>query len=83
MPTVARFYGIFIKMCFRDHGTPHFPAVYSETIGVFDIATLELIEGDLPVRAQRLVVEWGQIHRADLQRMWETQEFRQLPGLDP
>lgn len=82
MPTIARFYGIAIKMYFRDHGTPHFHAVYAEHTGVFSIETLDLMEGDLPVRATRLVVEWGREYKSELLRMWEAQQFHKLPGLD-
>ena len=82
MPTIARFYGILIKLYFQDHGTPHFHAVYAEYNGVFDIDTLELIEGDLPRRARKLVREWAAIYRSDLLVMWETQDFKKLPGLD-
>jgi hypothetical protein len=83
MPTIARFYGILVKMYFQDHGTPHFHAMYAEFNGVFDINSLEIIEGDLPRRAERLVREWGQLYQSELLRMWETQEFKKLPGLDP
>ena len=48
MPVIARFYGILIKMYFKEHGVPHFHAIYAEYNGVFDIQTLEMIEGDLP-----------------------------------
>ena len=82
MPVVARFYGILIKMYFREHGVPHFHALYGEYNGVFDILALEMIEGDLPARATRLVKEWAGQYRRDLQHMWDTQEFRQLPGLE-
>jgi hypothetical protein len=82
MPLIARFYGIVIKMYFREHGIPHFHALYGEYIGVFDIAELQLIEGDLPPRAERLVREWAQQYRNDLLEMWRTQHFRQLPGLE-
>jgi hypothetical protein len=82
MPVVARFYGIIVKMYFREHGVPHFHAIYAEYNGVFDIGTLEMIEGDLPRRAQRLVREWAEQYQVELAAMWETQEFRQLPGLD-
>jgi hypothetical protein len=82
MPVISRFYGIAIKMYFRDHGVPHFHARYAEFDGVFAIDSLEMIEGDLPGRAKKLVIEWGHIHRDDLRSMWESQEFRVLPGLD-
>jgi len=82
MPVIARFYGITVKMYFREPGVPHFHAVYGEFNGVFEVATLEMIEGDLPARAQRLVREWAERYRAELMRMWKDQQCRQLPGLD-
>ena len=82
MPVIARFYGILVKMYFREHGVPHFHAVYAEFNGVFDVNTLDLIEGDLPPRAQRLVRDWAEQYREDLQRMWETQDYKKLPGLE-
>jgi hypothetical protein len=81
MPEVARFYGIIIKLFFGDHPPPHFHAVYGEYLGVFDIKTLELIEGDLPARAKKLVLEWAELHQSELLNMWDTQEFRKLPPL--
>lgn len=82
MPVIARFYGILIKMYFREHGVPHFHALYGEFNGVFDIASLTMIEGDMPSRAQRLVKEWAERYRTELLAMWNSQEFKQLPGLD-
>jgi len=82
MPIIARFYGILIKMYFKEHGIPHFHALYAEYNGVFEIDSLEMIEGDLPNRAQRMVKEWADLYKNDLLEMWKTQEFRELPGLD-
>jgi len=82
MPVVARFYGIVIKMYFREHGVPHFHAIYGEYNGVFNIESLEVIEGDLPRRALRLVKEWAKQYQSDLRQMWDSQEFKQLPGLE-
>ena len=82
MPLVSRFYGIVIKLYFREHGVPHFHALYGEHNAVFAIDTLEMLEGDLPNRARRLVTEWAQQYQDDLRRMWQTQEFVQLPGLE-
>jgi hypothetical protein len=82
VPVIARFYGITVKMYFREHGVPHFHAVYGEFNGVYEVTTLEMIEGDLPIRAQRLVRDWAERYRDELARMWQTQEYRQLPGLD-
>jgi hypothetical protein len=82
MPVIARFYGVLIKMYFREHGVPHFHVIYGEYNGVFEIESLEMIEGDLPVRAQRLVKEWAAHYQTDLRTMWDNQEYRQLPGLE-
>jgi hypothetical protein len=82
MPLIAKFYGILIKMYFREHGVPHFHALYGEYNAVFEIETLVMLEGDLPPRAERLVREWAQHYQRDLLEMWRTQQFRQLPGLE-
>lgn len=84
MPVVARFYGIVIKMYFRqsEHGVPHFHALYGEFNGVFAISSQEMLEGDLPPRAQRLVKEWAVLYQQELLDMWNQQAFRQLPGLE-
>jgi len=81
MPEIARFYGIIIKLFFGDHPPPHFHAVYGEYVGVFDIETLEMIEGDLLNRARKLVIEWGKLNRNELKTMWDSQNFRKLPPL--
>jgi hypothetical protein len=82
MPIIARFYGILVKMYFREHGVPHFHALYGEYNGVFEIETLEMIEGDLPNRAQKMVKEWAGMYKDDLLEMWKTQNFKKLPGLE-
>jgi len=40
-----------------------------------------MIEGDLPPRARKLVVEWAGVNRVELMQMWDKQEFHRLPGL--
>lgn len=84
MPVIARFYGIVIKMYFSqsEHGVPHFHVIYGEYNAVFDIQTLEMLEGDLPVRAQRLVRDWSTQYQQELLRMWNSNEFKRLPGLE-
>ena len=82
MPKVARFYGIIIKLFYGDHSLPHFYAVYGEFVGLFNINTLELIEGDLPRRAKKLVIEWAKINKIELKQMWDSQEFHKLQPLE-
>ncbi len=82
MPEITRFYGITIRIFFRgEHNPPHIHASYGEFAGVIEIATLRMIEGDLPPRVQEMVREWGEQYRAELQTMWDTQTLIRLPPL--
>ncbi|MGL5940178.1 MAG: DUF4160 domain-containing protein [Waterburya sp.] len=81
MPEITRFYGIVIKVFFGDHPPPHFHAIYGEYNALVSIESLEIIEGDLLSRAQKLVLEWATLYQQDLLQMWNTQEFRKLPPL--
>jgi hypothetical protein len=60
MPVISRFYGIVIKMFYKEHNPPHIHALYGEYIGVIDIRTIALAEGDLPAKALAMVKEWTQ-----------------------
>jgi len=84
MPVISRFYGMVIKMYFRqkEHNPPHIHVVYGEKIGVIDIRTREMIEGDLPKKALNLVVEWTETNSDALLKIWKTQKFVELPPLD-
>ena len=82
MPVIARFYGILIKMYFREHVTPHFHAIYGEYNGVFDLDTLDMIEGDLPSRAQSMIREWARQYQSELLAMWRSQNYKKLSGLE-
>jgi hypothetical protein len=41
-----------------------------------------MMEGDLPLRSQKLVKEWGKLYQHELLSMWQNNEFKQLPGLE-
>ena len=84
MPEISRFYGIVIKMFFKpkEHEPSHIHALYGEYVGVFDLNTSEMIDGDLPQKAQALVKEWLQSNSVKLQKMWETQKIEKLPPLE-
>jgi hypothetical protein len=66
MPEISRFYGIIIKMFFKDHNPPHFHAEYQNSEALIDIQTLQILEGDLPKRAKLLTIEWALEHREEL-----------------
>ena len=84
MPEISRFYGIIIKMFFKpkEHEPSHIHALYGEYVGIFDIKTCEMTDGDLPLKAQKLVKEWLEIYKGKLQKMWENQQLEKLPPLE-
>ena len=83
MPEIVRFYGIIIKMFFKpkEHESSHIHAIYNEYVGLFNIKTREMFEGDLPAKAQELVAEWMELHSEELQEMWDKQIITKLPPL--
>jgi hypothetical protein len=82
MPELSRFLGIVIAMYYRDHGPPHFHALYGEFEASVSITTGEL-NGDLPKRALSIVQEWRLAHRNDLLLAWSLAQAQQpLPKID-
>lgn len=70
MPTVSMFFGIIITMYWREHGVPHFHARYGDMKIVVNIETLEVIEGKMSRRALGLVMDWAELHKAELIENW-------------
>lgn len=50
-------------------------------MGAIDIQTGEVLEGDLPPRALKLVQEWLKAHREEVLNIWKTQQFKKIPPL--
>ncbi|MFN8526978.1 MAG: DUF4160 domain-containing protein [Chloroflexota bacterium] len=70
MPTISSFFGIVVQMFWREHGPPHFHAVYGEHEAIIDIRELRVVRGSLPRRAIALVLEWASEHREALMEDW-------------
>lgn len=70
MPVVSTFFGIVIRMFFQEHGVPHFHAEYQgqQASLTFDG---KILAGAIRSRtALRLIEEWAQLHRAELEANW-------------
>ena len=80
MPEVSRFYGIVIRMFWREHGPPHFHAAYGNARALIGIDDLAVLKGHLPARARGLVVEWASLHKAELRNAWERARRFEEPG---
>lgn len=86
MPTISSFFGIVIYMHWRDHAPPHFHALYAGQEALIDIRTGDVIAGDLPNKAKRLLKDWAAERQGELLRNWEhgqlREPFEKIPGAD-
>jgi len=74
MPTISMFYGILIRMFFKDtdrHHLPHVHAEYQGETAVYSIPDGALLAGAIPSKKEKLVVAWIEIHQDDLLADWE------------
>lgn len=87
MPRVSSFYGIVIWMYHDEihhRGRPHFHATYGDDEASIDIESLEVIAGELPPRARRLVAEWARVHHDELRENWErARRHESLQAIEP
>ena len=77
MPRISEFYGISVYIYYRDHNPPHFHAIYGDAEAVIEIRTGDILQGKLPRRAAKLVAEWCELHRDELQADWLLAEAQQ------
>ncbi len=74
MPTISMFYGILIRMFFRDvekHKLPHIHAEYQSEVAVYSIPDGELLAGTMNPKKQKLILALIEIHKDDLLADWE------------
>jgi len=84
MPEISRFYGILIAMFWDDHNPPHFHARYGAHRAAIEIATLRVLDGNLPSRALGLVIEWASQHKEELMSNWEeARNSRPMRKIEP
>ncbi|HTF87128.1 MAG TPA: DUF4160 domain-containing protein [Planctomycetota bacterium] len=70
MPVISVFFGIIIRMFYREHGVAHFHAEHQGQQATFTFDG-ELLAGHLQSRtAQRMIREWATAHRSELETNW-------------
>ena len=70
MPVIATFFGIVIRMFYREHGVPHFHAEYQGQQASFTLDG-DLLAGALhSSTARRLIKEWALARRTELDANW-------------
>ena len=86
MPTISVFFGIMIKMYYREHNPPHFHAYYQGFEAVFDINSGLRVKGKFPKRADKIISEWIGDYRENLLEDWKLMEegkpLKKIPGAD-
>jgi hypothetical protein len=58
-------------MYFNDHEPPHVHVSYSGYRAIVGIAPIRVLGGELPRRAESLVIEWAAIHQQELADNWQ------------
>ena len=85
MPALSRFYGIIIKMYYiqKEHNPPHIHVIYGEETFSITIKDGTILDGELNPSSRTLfmVKEWMSLHKDELLKMWETQEFHEIEPL--
>ncbi len=74
MPTISMFYGILIRMFFKDtekHSLPHIHAEYQGQVAVYSIPDGKLLAGSMDSRKEKLIVAWIEIYKDDLMADWQ------------
>ncbi len=82
MPEITRFFGIIVRMYAEPgapHHQPHFHAYYQNAVAIYGIDPIEMIDGSLPQRQQRLVEAWAELHQGELAENWGRLQAGQLP----
>lgn len=68
-------------MYFDEHNPPHFHIRYNEYRASMKIEDFNIIAGNIPAKVRGLVEEWAELHKEELQQIWDTQEFRYIKPL--
>jgi hypothetical protein len=71
MPVVSTFFGIIIRMFYREHGVPHFHAEHQGQQATFTFDG-EILAGSIrSCTALRLIKEWALEHDKELNANWD------------
>ena len=84
MPTISIFYGITILMHFseKEHKPAHVHAKYGGYNASFIIKNGQILDGGFPPKATKMVKEFIRKNKKELLKMWDTQKFSKLKGIE-
>lgn len=87
MPVISVFYGIIVRMLYRDtgqHHAPHRHVEYGEFEASVSLPEGEVLAGALPRKQLRLVQAWIELHADELAAAWKlASEGESIGRIDP
>lgn len=87
MPIISQFYGIIIRIFFKDTGKhygEHIHVEYNEYSAVYDINVISILEGEMPLKQDRMISAWMEIHKEELEALWKiSQSDGEFFKIDP
>jgi hypothetical protein len=86
MPVISIFFGIVIRMHFREHEPKHFDAEHQALEGKFDFDGDQIVGNITSRNALDLIRQWAQLNRAALEANWSKiktgQPLDRIPPLE-
>jgi hypothetical protein len=84
MPIISAYFGIVIRMFYREHEPPHFHAEYQGQQAKFSFDG-KMTAGNIASKtARRLIRQWASLHRRELETNWkEMKAGRSLERIAP
>jgi hypothetical protein len=86
VPVIAVFFGILIRMYYREHEPAHFHAEHRAQEGKFDFDGNQIIGNITSKNALALIQQWAQLNRPALEANWSKikagQPLDRIPPLE-
>jgi hypothetical protein len=70
MPVIAVFFGIIVRMYYREHEPAHFHAEHQGQHAKFDFDGHMIVGSITSKTALKLIRDWARLHRAELEANW-------------
>ena len=79
MPVISKFYGIVIRIFFKQMFEAHFHAICGDNEIMVGIAPVRIINGEAPERVRGMVLEWAAQHQRELLQAWNQCRLARAP----
>jgi len=84
MPAISIFFGIVIKMFYKEHDPAHFHAEYQGQRGKFDLSGRMVLGNISSKTALRLIRQWARQHEVEIRANWRRMKAGQpLEAIEP